>query len=93
LIAAFRAAVVDGVVLPLTKDACERRTELVQCIRLLLSGFNDMTRSAIKSTGEDPSQTLFGGVDVQMNLMTAKVYGVGCGDVAGDLDDTRIPGT
>jgi hypothetical protein len=56
LIAEFRAAVVDGAV-P-AKEARERRTELVQCIQLLLSGFNDMSRSIIKSMGEDPSTTL-----------------------------------
>jgi hypothetical protein len=59
LIAEFRAVVVDGVVpAPPAKDARDRRTELVQCIQLLLSGFDDMSRSAIKSMGEDPSTTL-----------------------------------
>jgi hypothetical protein len=56
LIAEFQAAVVDGAV-P-APDTRERRTELVQCIQLLLSGFNDMSRSGIKSMGEDPSTTL-----------------------------------
>ena len=54
LIAEFRAAVVD----PPAPDARERRTELVQCIQLLLSGFNDMSRSTIKSMGEDPCTAL-----------------------------------
>jgi len=59
LIAEFRAAVVDGAVpAPSAKGARERRTELVQCIQLLLSGFNDMSRSTIKSMGEDPSMIL-----------------------------------
>jgi hypothetical protein len=56
LIAEFRAAVIDNA--PPAKDARERRTELVQCIQLLLSGFNDMSRSTIKSMGEDPSTTI-----------------------------------
>jgi hypothetical protein len=55
MIAEFRAAVVDA---PPAKDARERRMELVQCIQLLLSGFNDISRSTIKSMGEDPSTTL-----------------------------------
>jgi hypothetical protein len=58
LIAEFRAAVVDTVPAPAAKDARERRTELVQCIQLLLSGFKEMSRSTIKSMGEDPSTTL-----------------------------------
>jgi hypothetical protein len=59
LIAEFRAVVVDTAVpAPAAKDARERRTELVQCIQLLLSGFKEMSRSTIKSMGEDPSTTL-----------------------------------
>ncbi|KAF8492966.1 Mus7/MMS22 family-domain-containing protein [Russula emetica] len=59
LIAEFRTAGIDGAVpKPPAKDARERRTELVQCIQLLLSGFNDMSRLTIKSMGEDPSTTL-----------------------------------
>lgn len=62
LIAESRAGVVDGAVpvvpAPPAKDARERRTELVQCIQLLLSGFNDMSRSTIKSMDEDPSTTI-----------------------------------
>ena len=59
LIAEFRAAIVDGAVpAPPAKDTRERRTELVQCIQLLLTGFNEMSRSAIKSMGENPSTTL-----------------------------------
>ena len=57
LITEFRAAAVDGAAPP-AKDAREYRTELVQCIQLLLSGFNDMSRSTIKSMGEDPSTAL-----------------------------------
>ena len=56
LIAEFRAVTIDGA--PPAKDARERRMELVQCMQLLLSGFNDMSRSTVESMGEDPSTTL-----------------------------------
>ena len=56
LIAEFRAAVIDNA--PPVKDTRERRTELVQCIQLVLSGFIKISRSTIKSMGEDPSTTL-----------------------------------
>jgi hypothetical protein len=52
--------VVDGAPVPAppAEDTRERRTELVQCIQLLLSGFNDMSHSTIKFIREDPSKTL-----------------------------------
>jgi hypothetical protein len=64
LITEFRAAdvVVEGrVAAPPANDAHEgrgRRMELVQCIQLLLSGFQDMSRSTTKSAGEDTSMAL-----------------------------------
>ena len=63
LIAEFRAAVVvkDTVAAARANDAHDaraRRTELVQCIQLLLSGFHDMSRSTTKSAGKDTSTAL-----------------------------------
>jgi hypothetical protein len=64
LIAEFRVAfvVVEGTVAaPRANDAHDargRRTELVQCIQLLLSGFHDMSRSITKSAGKDTSTAL-----------------------------------
>ena len=63
LIAEFRAAsIVEGTVAapPVndTHEARERRTELVQCIQLLLSGFQDLSRSTAKSAVKDTSTAL-----------------------------------
>ena len=63
LIAEFRAAVpVEGTaaVLPAIDghDARRRREELVQCIQLLLSGFQDISRSTTKSMAKDTSTSL-----------------------------------
>jgi hypothetical protein len=63
LVAEYRAvAAVEGrVAAPPAHDgheARERRTELVQCIQLLLSGILDMSRLTTKSAGEDTSTAL-----------------------------------
>ncbi|KAI0000834.1 Mus7/MMS22 family-domain-containing protein [Russula compacta] len=61
LIFEFRAAVAPvagAVAAPLTNEARGRRTELVQCIQLLLSGLHDMSRAATAPANKDPCAAL-----------------------------------
>ncbi|KAH9956970.1 Mus7/MMS22 family-domain-containing protein [Russula dissimulans] len=61
LISEFRAAVVvaGGIgAPPANDDARRRRSELVQCIQLVLSGLQDMSRTVTISAGKDTSTAL-----------------------------------
>lgn len=58
LISEFRAAVVPVAGAVAANEARGRRTELVQCIQLLLSGLHDMSRAATAPADKDPCAAL-----------------------------------